>query len=57
MVFNSMPCCTAHRGKKHRYVYCLAARRPTNLGNGLAKHDLETGEVKVWYEEGGMAGE
>ncbi|KAF5842235.1 carotenoid oxygenase [Dunaliella salina] len=46
-----------YRGLKHRYVYALAAVRPTNLGNALAKHDTLTGEAQTWHEPGGATGE
>ena len=40
-----------------RYVYMACAVRPTNIGNGLAKMDLETGHVKTWNVQGGITGE
>lgn len=45
------------RGRPYRYVYCLAAARPTNFGNALAKHDTHTGEARLWYEQGGTTGD
>jgi len=44
------------RGQKHRYVYALGARRPTNFGNALAKHDTFTGQALLWHESGGTTG-
>lgn len=32
------------------------AVRPTNVGNGLAKMDVQTGEVKTWHEPGAVTG-
>lgn len=56
--FAEFPCVNPlKRGLKHRYVWCNAATRPTNMGNSLAKQDLETGEAIVWHEEGAMPGE
>lgn len=46
-----------YRGMKHRYVYALAGKRPTNFGNALAKHDTVTGEAQLWHEAGGTTGE
>lgn len=40
-----------------RYVYMVCAVRPTNIGNGLAKMDVATGEVQTWHEPGGIVGE
>ena len=45
------------RGQKHRYVYALAAKRPTNFGNALAKHDTFTGQAQLFHEAGGTTGE
>ena len=39
-----------------RYVYLTCAVRPTNIGNALAKVDLETGDAKVWHHPGGVVG-
>lgn len=33
------------------------AVRPTNIGNGMAKLDVDTGDVKVWHMPGGLVGE
>jgi hypothetical protein len=35
----------------------VCAVRPTNIGNGLAKMDVATGEVQTWHEPGGIVGE
>lgn len=44
-------------GLPYRYVYMLAATRPTNLGNRLCKLDLEANRVQgSWYEAGGAVG-
>lgn len=32
------------------------AVRPTNAGNGLAKMDVQTGEVSTWHEPGAITG-
>jgi len=40
-----------------RYVYVANAVRPTNIGNSLAKMDLQTGEVQTWHNPGGVVGE
>jgi carotenoid cleavage dioxygenase-like enzyme len=40
-----------------RYAYTLAAVRPTNMGNALAKSDLQQGSVKLWHEAGCAPGE
>jgi hypothetical protein len=45
---NVLPC---------RYVYMACAVRPTNIGNGLAKMDVTSGEVHTWHEPGGIVGE
>ncbi len=45
------------RGKPYRYAYSTAAVRPTNMGNALARHDLELGTTRLWYEPGCMPGE
>mmetsp|Transcript_40285 Transcript_40285/g.89470 ORF Transcript_40285/g.89470 Transcript_40285/m.89470 type:complete len:546 (-) Transcript_40285:771-2408(-) len=45
------------RGQKARYVYANAAVRPTNMGNGLGKFDVEQGTATVWHEEGALPGE
>jgi hypothetical protein len=39
-----------------RYVYMACAVRPTNIGNGLAKMDLQTGAVKTWHMPGAVTG-
>ncbi|KAJ9520353.1 hypothetical protein QJQ45_030310 [Haematococcus lacustris] len=44
-------------GREHRYVYCMGAVRPTNMGNALAKLDVQRGTSKMWHEPGGLAGE
>lgn len=49
-----------HPGRKfhkYKYVWGVCAVRPTNVGNGLCKVDVETGESKVWTEEGIITGE
>jgi hypothetical protein len=43
-------------GLKHRYVWGTVAARPTKLGNGVGKFDVETGKVLTWQEEGAHAG-
>lgn len=35
----------------------MACKRPTNMGNAVAKHDLVAGTTKMWHEEGATAGE
>jgi carlactone synthase/all-trans-10'-apo-beta-carotenal 13,14-cleaving dioxygenase len=39
-------------GRRHRFVYGAAARRPSNCWNALAKADVATGGVRVWHEPG-----
>ncbi|MEW5298336.1 MAG: hypothetical protein WDW36_001474 [Sanguina aurantia] len=46
-----------NRGKEYRYVWGMACKRPTNMGNAVAKHDLVAGTTKMWHEEGATAGE
>jgi hypothetical protein len=36
--------------------YMACAVRPTNIGNGLAKMNLQTGEVSTWHELGAITG-
>lgn len=43
--------------KKHRYVYGVTATGLSVFLDGLAKHDVETHEVKTWIEHGQSAGE
>jgi carotenoid cleavage dioxygenase-like enzyme len=45
-----------YRGKAYRYMYCLSAVRPTNMGNALTKVDLIQGAAKTWYSPGGAVG-
>jgi len=45
------------RYRPYRYTYCQAARRPTNLGNALAKHDVVAGTSQLWHQDGCMPGE
>ena len=45
------------RGLRHQYVWATVAVRPTNMGQAVGKFDVESGEVKVWQEPGGLAGE
>jgi hypothetical protein len=33
------------------------AVRPTNIGNGLAKLDIQTGDVKTWHMPGAITGD
>lgn len=47
----------AFYGRKNRFCWGVCARQPTNVGNTLCKVDLETGEVKQWFLEGGIPGE
>lgn len=48
----------AFKSRAYRYAYGMAAVRPTNMGNALAKFDLQTRSVvKVWHEPGGLTGE
>lgn len=35
----------------------MACKRPTNMGNAVAKHDLVAGTSNIWHEEGATAGE
>ena len=42
---------------KYKYVWGVCAVRPTNVGNGLCKVDVESGESKVWTEDGIVTGE
>mmetsp|Transcript_25240 Transcript_25240/g.70606 ORF Transcript_25240/g.70606 Transcript_25240/m.70606 type:complete len:248 (-) Transcript_25240:64-807(-) len=42
----------------YRYAYGICAERPTNVANGLAKHDFEEGTSKTWVNSiGGITGE
>ncbi len=50
-------CVCVCRSKPYRYAYSLAAKRPTNMGNALAKYDTHTGEVKLWHEDECAPGE
>lgn len=51
--FCDFPCVNPlYRTKQHRYVYCLSASRPTNMGNSLAKMDVQDGTCKTWHEAG-----
>ncbi|EFJ42644.1 hypothetical protein VOLCADRAFT_97226 [Volvox carteri f. nagariensis] len=45
------------RGKPYRYMYGTAAIRPTNMGNALARHDLEKGSSIVCSIPGSMPGQ
>ncbi|GLI62522.1 hypothetical protein VaNZ11_005179 [Volvox africanus] len=45
------------RGKPYRYAYGTAAVRPTNMGNALARHDLELGTSTLWHEPGALPAE
>ncbi|EFJ39232.1 hypothetical protein VOLCADRAFT_101216, partial [Volvox carteri f. nagariensis] len=45
------------RGKPYRYMYGTAAIRPTNMGNALARHDLEKGSSFVCSIPGSMPGQ
>ncbi|KAG2488935.1 hypothetical protein HYH03_012556 [Edaphochlamys debaryana] len=47
----------AVRGLPYRYAYGTAAVRPTNMGNALARHDLQEGTSKIWFEPGAMPSE
>lgn len=46
-----------YKGAAYRYVYCLSATRPTNMGNSLSKIDVETGATATWHEPGAAPGE
>eukprot|EP00775_Hariotina_reticulata_P013764 gene13764-13883_t len=46
-----------YRGKPYRYMYCLSAVRPTNMGNALTKFDLAQGTAMTWHSPGGAVGE
>ncbi|EFJ42683.1 hypothetical protein VOLCADRAFT_107173 [Volvox carteri f. nagariensis] len=45
------------RGKPYRYMYGTAAIRPTNMGNALARHDVEKGNSIVCSIPGSMPGQ
>ncbi|EFJ39481.1 hypothetical protein VOLCADRAFT_108622 [Volvox carteri f. nagariensis] len=45
------------QGKPYRYMYGTAAIRPTNMGNALARHDVEKGSSIVCCIPGSMPGE
>ncbi len=45
-------CLPTHYLPALRYAYTLAAVRPTNMGNALAKSDLQQGKVQLWHEPG-----
>eukprot|EP00775_Hariotina_reticulata_P005847 gene5847-6088_t len=47
----------AVKGRPYRFVYTTCAVRPTNIGNGLSKLDLHTGDVLIWHSAGGVMGE
>lgn len=44
------------RGQPYRYLYCLSATRPTNIGNSLSKLDLQHQAAATWHEPGGTVG-
>jgi hypothetical protein len=44
------------RMRPYRYAYTLAAVRPTNQGNALAKHDLQSGTTQLWHKPGAAPG-
>jgi len=42
---------------EYRYAYGIAAARPTNVANAIAKHDIVEGKSLSWFEEGAVPGE
>ena len=45
------------KGEEHRYIWCAAAKRPTNVTNALVKFDTYTQQSAWWHQPGALPGE